>query len=77
MLSRCACLLVGNGNSIRTWVPGLLTFILIPNEGANLDIATLVSELLNQKTWDLAKLNSLFDELTIKLIQKIPLSVFS
>ena len=51
LIAKAACLLVGNGNSIRTWIdpwiPDLLGFIPTPKVDANPDIALVVSQLLN------------------------------
>ena len=79
LIAKAACLLVGNGNSIRTWIdpwiPDLPGFILTPKVDVDLDIALVVSQLLtpNQSSWDIPKLSLLFEEHVVELIQKIPI----
>ena len=68
LLFEAACLLVGNGESIRTWsdpwVPNLPGFIPSPKAGVNPDLALIVSQLLNQDCsgWDIAKLRHFFED---------------
>ena len=82
LIAKAACLLVGNGDSIRTWsdlwIPDLLSFTPTPKVYANLDIALVVSHLLtpNQSSWDISKLRLLFEEHVVDLIQKIPISSY-
>ena len=78
MLARSACILVGNGNTIRIWedpwIPDFPNFIPSPREGTNPEMTLIVSQLVNQEGWDLTKIRNTFDETTTQLIQKIPLS---
>jgi len=50
LMAKAACLLVGNGDSIKTWldswIPDLPSFTLTPKVDANSDIALVVSQLL-------------------------------
>ena len=50
LLAKAACFQVGNGASIRIWsnpwIPNLPGFIPSPKEGANSDLALVVSQLL-------------------------------
>ena len=77
-----ACLLVGNGESIRTWsdpwVPNLPSFIPSPKVGVNLDFSLIVSQLLNQdhNGWDIAKLWHFFEDLVVDIIMQVPLPSF-
>ena len=79
LIAKATCLLVGNGDSIRTWsdlwIPDLLSFTLTPKVYANPNIALVVSHLLtpNQSSWDISKLRLLFKEHVVDLIQKIPI----
>ena len=79
LIAKATCLLVGNGDSIRTWlnlwIPDLLSFTPTPKVNANPDIALVVSHLLtpNQSSWDISKLRLLFEEHVVDLIQKIPI----
>ena len=79
LIAKATCLLVGNGDSIRTWsdlwIPDLLSFTPTPKVYANLDIALVVSQLLtpNRSSWDISKLSLLFEEQVVDLIQKIPI----
>ena len=76
LIARWACILVGNGNSIRTWddpwFPNLPHFIPIPKEDANANNALIVSQLFTQDkcSWDSHKSEGLFDDVTINHIQK-------
>ena len=47
-----------------------------PKEGSNPDSALIVSQLINPSLmgWDYHKLRNLFDEQTVKAIQRIPIS---
>ena len=80
LMAESACFQIGNGNSIRTWldpwIPDLPSFIPHPKEGSNPDNALIVSQLINpsHKRWECNKLRNLFDEQTVKAIQKIPIS---
>ena len=82
LLSEAACLLVGNGECIRTWsdpwVPNLPGFIPFPKVGANPDLALIVSQLLNQdgSGWDIAKLWLFFEDLVVDIIMQVPLPSF-
>ncbi|XP_030923696.1 uncharacterized protein LOC115950621 [Quercus lobata] len=82
LLSEVACLLVGNGKSIRTWsdpwVPNLPGFIPSPKFGANPDLALIVSQLLNQdgSGWDIAKLWHFFEDSMVDIIMQVPLPSF-
>ena len=79
LIAKASCLLVGNGNSIRTWIdswiPDLPGFIPSPKVNANPDIALVVSQLLNpnSSSWDIPKLSMLFKEHVVELIQKMPI----
>ena len=79
LVAKAACLLVGNGNSIRTWIdpwiPDLPGFIPTTKVDANPDIALVVSQLLtpNRSSWDIPKSSMLFEEHVVELIQKIPI----
>ena len=79
LIAKAACLLVGNGNSIRTWIdpwiPDLPGFIPTLKVDANPDIALVVSQLLNpnSNSWDIPKLSMLFEEHMVELIQKMPI----
>ena len=78
LIAKAACLLVGNGNSIRTWIdpwiPDLPGFIPTLKVDANPDIALVVSQLLNpNSSWDIPKLSMLFKEHVVELIQKMPI----
>ena len=50
LIAKVACLLVGNGDSIKTWpdlwIPDLPSFTPTPKVDANSDIALVVSQLL-------------------------------
>lgn len=82
IISRGACILVGNGNFIGIWndpwILDLSQFIPRPKEDANIDNALIVSQLLRQDrcNWDTQKLRELFDDDTIVHIWKIPISSF-
>ena len=82
LLSEAACLLVGNGEPIRTWsdpwVLNLLGFIPSPKVGANPDLALIVSQLLNQDRsgWDIAKLRHFFEDSVVDIIMQVPLPSF-
>ena len=71
IISRGACILVGNGNFIRIWndpwILDLPQFIPRLKEDANIDNALIVSQLLRQDrcNWDTKKLRELFDDDTI------------
>lgn len=82
LVAKAACLQVGNGASIRTWfdpwIPNLPGFIRSLKEGANSDLALVVSQLLtlDRRNWDMSKLNYLFEEPVVELILNIPIPVF-
>ena len=82
LVAKAACFQVGNGASIRIWsdpwIPNLLDFIPFPKEGANSDLALVVSQLLTleQRNWDMAKLNYFFEEPVVEQILNIPIPVF-
>ena len=63
------------------WIcgPDIPSFIPHPKEGSNPDNALIVPQLINpsHKGWDCYKLKNLFDEQTIKTIQRIPISFHS
>ena len=77
LIIKAACLLVGNGDSIRTWsdlwIPDLPSITPTPKVDANLDFALVVSQLFtpNRSSWDISKLRLLFEEHVVDLIQKI------
>ena len=82
LVVKVVCFQVGNGASIRIWsdpwIPNLLSFIPSPKEGAKLDLALVVSQLLmlEQRNWDMAKLNYFFEEPVVEQILNIPIPVF-
>ena len=82
LLSEAACLLVGNDESIRTWldlwVLNLPGFIPSPKAGVNPDLALIVSQLLNQdhSGWDIAKLRHFFKDSVVDFIMQVPLPSF-
>ena len=82
LVAKAACFQVGNDASIQIWfdpwIPNLPSFIPSPKEGANLDLASVVSLLLmpEQRNWDIAKLNYFFEEPMVELILSIPIPVF-
>ena len=51
LLAHSACMLVGNGNTVRIWkdpwIPDLPNFIPSPREGTNPKMALIVSQLVN------------------------------
>ena len=51
LLAHSACMLVGNGNTVRIWkdpwIPDLPNFISSPREGTNPKMALIVSQLVN------------------------------
>ena len=77
LIAKVACLLVGNGDSIRSWsdpwILDLPDLTPTPKVDANLDIALVVSQLisLDQSNQDISKLRLLFEKHVIDLIQKI------
>ena len=68
LLARNACMLVGNGNTVKIWedpwIPDLPNFILSPREGTNPEMALIFSQLVNQEGWDLTKIRNTFHETT-------------
>ena len=80
LISKDACLLVGNGNNIRTredpWVLDFPSFKPNSKEGVDTEQALSVSQTIsnNRYSWDTQKLNDLFDEQSVSEIQKIPLT---
>ena len=78
LLACSACMLIGNGNTVRIWedpwILDLPNFIPSPREGTSPEMTLIVSQLLSQEGWDLTKIRNTFDETTSQLIQKIPLS---
>ena len=68
LLARSACMLVGNGNTIRIWedpwIPDLPNFISSAREGTNPEMALIFSQLVNQEGWDLTKIRNTFHETT-------------
>ena len=56
------------------WVPDLPNFKLVPKSHDYRNSCLVVSQLLRQDRlgWDEEKLNSLFDELSAKAIQRLP-----
>ena len=73
---------MGNGESIRTWsdpwVPNLPGFIPSPKVGANLNLALIVSQLLNQDQsgWDITKFWHFFEDSVVDRIMQVPLPSF-
>ena len=82
LVVKVACFQVGNSASIRIWsdpwIPNLPGFIPSPKEGANANLALVVSQLLTSehRIWDMAKLNYFFEEPVVELILSIPIPVF-
>lgn len=74
LISKAACFVVGNGESIRTWIdPWVLdlpAFIPSPKAGANPNFALIVSQLFNQdhSSWDSIKLHQFFFFFFLKMI---------
>ena len=79
LISKAACMLVGDDNSIRIWedpwVPELHGFIPTPKNGVDPNGIILVSQLFNSNLsgWDVYKLNWWFESSTVDLILKIPI----
>ena len=82
LVVKVACFQVGNSASIRIWsdpwIPNLPGFIPSPKEGANANLALVVSQLLTfeHRIWDMAKLNYFFEEPVVELILSIPIPTF-
>ncbi|KAF3946921.1 hypothetical protein CMV_026869 [Castanea mollissima] len=82
LFSKAACILLGNGDSIRIWsdpwIPDLPGFIPSPKVDANPDLALVVSQLLSSdhSRWDIPKLNYFFEEPVVDLIMKIPIPLY-
>ena len=79
LISKAACMLVEDGNSIRIWedpqVPDLQGFIPTPKNGVDLNGILLVSQLFNFDFFgqDVHKLNWWFENSAVGLILKIPI----
>ncbi|XP_065629740.1 uncharacterized protein LOC136067578 [Quercus suber] len=81
IIAKAACIVLGNGDSIRIWsdpwILDLPGYIPSPKVDADLDLALVVSQLFSSdhSRWDIHKLNYFFDETVVDLILKIPIPI--
>ena len=79
ILKEGACLTIGNSNNILVWedpwIPDNPQFRPNPKDEASNSNSLVVAQLLNHEglCWDVEKLQSLFDQETVKAIRRIPI----